>query len=150
LGNKNILTKFTGENQMRSIRTLKTACAIAALAFVLGAIPTWAQQGQEGGSMSHGGRMMASPEERTDKLTKALNLNDDQKSKVLSAYQDEQKQMESLRSDTSTPRDQKRSKMMQIHENTVSQIKGVLNADQAKKFDAMQQEMKEHYGHQRG
>jgi len=103
-----------------------------------------AQEGGEGqGGGRHGGQMMASPEERTERLTKALNLSDDQKGKVLSIYKDEQKQMEALRSDTSSSREDRRSKMMQIHENTVSQIKGVLNPDQAKKFDEMQQRMRE-------
>lgn len=88
--------------------------------------------------------MMPTPEQRTDHLASALNLSDDQRAKALSIYQDEDKQMSALRSDSSTSRDDRRAKMQQIHENTVSQIKGFLNADQAKKFDEMQQNMGRH------
>ena len=38
------------------------------------------------------------------------------------------------------------SKMREIHQNTNSQIKGILNPDQAKKFEEMQQQMGEHRG----
>jgi len=84
---------------------------------------------------------MMNPEDRTERLTKALNLSDDQKSKVLSILQDEQKQMEAVRSDTNLSRDDRWAKMREIRQNTTTQIKGTLNADQAKKFSDMQQEM---------
>jgi hypothetical protein len=107
-------------------------------------IPSLAQEGgpSKGGGHRHG-RMM-SPEERTEHLTKALSLSDDQKGKVLSILQDEQKQMEGVRSDSSLSRDDRWSKMREIHQNTTTQIKGALNPDQAKKFDEMQQRMEEH------
>ena len=117
-------------------------CA-AVLTVMFAAVFGWAQENQAPPPPEHHGRHMMSPEDRTEHLSKALNLTDDQKSKVLSIYQDEQKQMEALRSDNSTSREDRWSKMKQIHENTVSQIKGTLNEDQAKKFDEMQQRMQE-------
>jgi hypothetical protein len=124
-------------------RIVKFACAATIIAFMTTGMG-WAQDGQPAQNGDHHGhRHMMSPEDRTDHLTKALNLSDDQKGKVLSVYQDEQKQMEALRSDSSMSRDDRWAKMKQIHENTVSQIKGTLNPDQAKKFDDMQQRMEE-------
>ncbi|HZQ21185.1 MAG TPA: hypothetical protein VFA90_21115 [Terriglobales bacterium] len=128
---------------MSTNRMLKIVCA-SVLTFMFAAVVSWAQENQAPPPPEHHGRgRMMSPEDRTEHLSKALNLTDDQKSKVLSIYQDEQKQMEALRSDNSTSREDHWSKMKQIHENTVSQIKGTLNEDQAKKFDEMQQRMQE-------
>lgn len=134
---------------MKIERLIGTACAVAVIGLMFAALPTVAQEGgsSEGGG-HHRGRMM-SPEDRTEHLTKTLNLSDDQKSKVLSILQDEQKQMEAVRSDSSLSRDDRWSKMRDIHQNTTNQIKGTLNPDQAKKFDEMQQQMEQRRG-QRG
>lgn len=124
-------------------RLIKTACAVVVVGLMFAAMPTLAQEGGPGeGGGHHHGRMM-SPEERTEHLTKALNLSDDQKGKVLSILQDEQKQMEGVRSDSSLSQDERWSKMREIHQNATTQIKGNLNPDQAKKFDEMQQRMAE-------
>jgi len=133
-----------------SIEFRELICAAAIVACMFLGVSALAQEGGGQGGGERHGRGMPSPEERTDRLKNALNLSDDQKDKVLSIYQDEQKQMEALRSDTSSSREDRRSKMRQIHENTVSQIKGVLNPDQAKKFDEMEQKMMEERRAQRG
>jgi periplasmic protein CpxP/Spy len=122
----------------------RVASAVVAIAFLFAAMPSLAQEGGPGeGGGRHHGRMM-SPEERTEHLTKALGLNDDQKGKVLSIFQDEQKQMEAVHSDSSLSREDRGAKMRDIHQNTTAQIKGILDPDQAKKFDEMQQRMEEH------
>ena len=124
-------------------RLIKMAWAVVVIGLIFAAIPALAQEGGSGQGGGHRGRMM-SPEERTEHLTQALNLSDDQKSKVLSIFQDEQKQMEAVRSDSNLSREDRWSKMREIHQNTTTQIKGTLNPDQAKKFDEMQQQMEEH------
>jgi protein CpxP len=126
-------------------RWTKTACAVVVVGLLFAAVSALAQEGGPGeGGGHHHGRMM-SPEERTEHLTKALNLSDDQKGKVLSSLQDEQKQMQAVRSDSSLSRDDRWSKMREIHQNTIAQIKGTFNPDQAKKFDEMQQRMDERH-----
>jgi periplasmic protein CpxP/Spy len=136
------------------IRRWMTGAAVAAVAlFVLAFSPAWAQespggqppeaQGGQAGEHHHA-HAMPSPEQRADYLAKQLNLSDDQKGKALAAFQDEQKQMESVHSDSSLSREDRRTKMQQIHENTVSQVKGMLNPDQAKKYEAMQERMHQH------
>jgi Spy/CpxP family protein refolding chaperone len=130
---------------MKIERLIRMACAVVVIGLMYAAMPALAQEGGpgQGGGHRHG-RMMMSPEERTEHLTQALNLSDDQKGKVLSIFQDEQKQMEALRSDSSLSRDDRWSKMREIHQNTTTQIKDTLNPDQAKKFDEMQQQMEAH------
>ena len=46
--------------------------------------------------------------------------------------------MEGLHSDTSMSQDDRRAKMMDIRKATNDQVRGVLDANQQKKFDAMQ------------
>jgi periplasmic protein CpxP/Spy len=124
-------------------RWMKAVWAVVGIGLLFAAVSAPAQEGGRGeGGDHHRGHMM-SPEDRTDRLTKALNLSDDQKSKVLSILQDEQKQMEAVRSDSSLSRDDRWSKMREIRENTTAQIKGTLNSDQAKKFSEMQQQMEQ-------
>jgi periplasmic protein CpxP/Spy len=122
---------------------IRLLSASTLLLCVFAAMQLWGQDDQAPPPEHRGHRHMMSPEKRADHLTKALTLTHDQKSKALSIYQDEQKQMVALRSDSSMSRDDRWAKMKQIHENTVSQIKGILNPDQAKQFDDMQQRMQE-------
>ncbi|HTZ96734.1 MAG TPA: hypothetical protein VMB18_10075 [Terriglobales bacterium] len=130
---------------MKGIRLLQKVSVVAALLLVFGVISSPAQDnGSAPPAGQRAGHMMPTAEQRADHLASALNLSDDQRAKALSIYQDQDKQMSALRSDSSTSRDDRRAKMQQIHESTVSQIKGILNADQAKKFDEMQQNMGRH------
>jgi hypothetical protein len=48
--------------------------------------------------------------------------------------------MEKLRSDSSTPQEDRRSKMMEIRKTSADQVRGILDADQQKKFDTLQSE----------
>jgi periplasmic protein CpxP/Spy len=93
--------------------------------------------GQSGEQPEHGRRHF-DPEKRTEMLTKQLKLTSDQQPKVLDILKSEQSQMESLRSDTSTSQDDRRSKMMDIHKASDDQIRALLTPDQQKKWDAMQ------------
>lgn len=133
---------------MNRNRSLKLACIVMAMAFTFAVTPIWSQENMAPppGGMGRG-HMMPNAQERTDHLAKELNLSEDQKAKVLSIYQDEDKQMSALHSNAST-REDRWSKVQQIHQNTASQIKGVLNAEQAKQFEAMEKKMEE--GHHRG
>jgi len=105
------------------------------------------QAPQASAPMEHG-RGHWDPQERTDMLTKRLNLTSDQQTKVLDILKSEQSQMESLRSDTSLSRDERHSKMMEIHKTSDEQIRALLDPDQQKKWDEMQsrrqQRMQEH------
>lgn len=132
---------------MKRIRVTKAISIVVSLLFLFAVIPVLAQDNSSGEGMGggHHGRGMPSAQDRTDHLSQALNLNDDQKAKVLTIYQDEDKQMSSLRSNSDMSRDDRRAQMQQIHEKTGTQIKALLNPDQAQKFDAMQQKMGHHH-----
>jgi len=90
----------------------------------------------------HGkGMKKMDPAAHADMLAKKLGLSDDQKAKVQSIFEDQQKQMESMKSDTSMSKADRHSKMKEMHENTMTQVRAVLNPDQQKKFDEMKAKM---------
>jgi hypothetical protein len=94
-----------------------------------------AQSAPDSGGHHHG---PPDPAQRTAELTKKLNLNSDQQAKVQEALQSERSQMDSLRQDASLSQQDRRAKMMDIHQATDSQIRGVLDSNQQKKWDQMQ------------
>ncbi len=91
-----------------------------------------------------------SPEEmmnrRMNMLSKRLNLTDDQKGKIKPLLENELKQAQELRQDTSLSRPQKRAKFLELRKSTNSQIRALLNTDQQKKFDEWQEQMQQGRG----
>ena len=104
------------------------------------------QQSAPAGGPEHGHHHF-DPAKRTEMLTKQLKLNADQQAKVLDILKSEQSQMEGLRSDTSTSQDDRRSKMMEIHKTTNDQIRALLDSNQQKKWDTMQNQHGQWQGH---
>jgi Spy/CpxP family protein refolding chaperone len=102
---------------------------------------------QMGGMGQGGGRrgQMPSVDDRVQQLTKQLDLNSDQQKQVRGILQDQMDQMSKLRNDNSTPREEKRSKMMQIHQSAMDKVRAVLTDDQKKKFDTLQQQQRERF-----
>ncbi len=107
------------------------------------------QQSAPAGAPEHGHHHF-DPAKRTEMLTKQLKLNSDQQAKVLDILKSQQSQMESLRSDTSTSQDDRRSKMTEIHKTSNDQIRALLDSNQQKKWDAMQSRHEQWQGHHQG
>ena len=82
-------------------------------------------------------------ERQVDFLTKKLSLTPDQVTQVKAIDADTMKQMDALRNDTSLSRDDRRSKMMDIHKASTDKIRAILTDDQKTKYDALQAEMQE-------
>jgi len=109
------------------------------------------QAGPGGEHMSGQAHHMGGPDAELNRLTKQLNLSDDQKNQIKPILEDRQQRMQSLRSDTSLSAEDRRSKMRSAMEDSNSKIRDVLNDDQKKKFDEMQQRRHEHMqGHTQG
>lgn len=99
------------------------------------------------GSQSHR-HQMPSVDDQVNRLSQALNLSDSQKTQARTILRNQQDQMRSLMQDTSLSREERRSKMIAIHQSTSAQIRDLLNEDQKQKYDAMekerQQQMQQH------
>ena len=78
------------------------------------------------------------PDQRTQELTKKLQLSSDQQAKVKDALVSEHSQMESLHQDSSLSQDDRHAKMMDIRKSTDTQIRGVLDSNQQKKWDEIE------------
>jgi periplasmic protein CpxP/Spy len=118
------------------------------LAICMNSILALAQYGGQGHR-----HQMPSVDDQVNRLSENLNLSDSQKTQARTILQDQRDKMSALRQDTSLSREDRHSKMMEIHQTTAGQIRGLLNEDQQKKYDAMeqerQQEMQSH-GHGSG
>ncbi len=90
-----------------------------------------------------GHRQQMSPDQQLERLSKALNLTDDQKQQIRPILQDRQEKMQSVRSDTSLSREDRMNKMRSTFEETNSKIRAILNDEQKPKFDQMQQRRRE-------
>ena len=142
----NLNTESTGQRSRRIARAwLATAAGLllsagTVLAQDAQTPPADQNSGMKGGwHHQHG---MPSADDQLKHLTKKLNLSDDQQAKLKPILEDQHNQMEQLRADNSTSREDRWKKMHEIHENSDNQIKSVLNEDQQKKFDQMREEQR--------
>jgi hypothetical protein len=117
------------------------------LAQEAGSAPEQSAPQTESGGMGghHGGRGMDA-DQRLAHMTKRYKLTADQQSQIKPILQDEQQQMESMHSDTSTSRQDKMEKMKSMHETDNQKIEAVLNDEQKQKYEADQQKMQARRG----
>lgn len=90
--------------------------------------------GNSSGERHHG----FDPAQRTRELTRKLKLTLDQRAKVQDILQSEHAQMESLRADASISQRDRHAKMMAMRTESDTQIRGLLDATQQKKWDEME------------
>jgi len=113
------------------------ASGLLVLGVALCGVRANAQAGPSGEHMGRGHQ--TSPDEELQSLDKTLKLTDDQKSQIKPILEDRQQKMQSLRSDTSLSGPDRWGKMRSIREESNGKIRNLLNDDQKKKFDEMQQ-----------
>jgi len=95
------------------------------------------------------GRHEADPNKEVQRMAKKLNLTADQKNQILPILANRQQQMESIRNDSSLSQQDRREKFRAVREDSDTKIRAVLNDDQKKTYDQMQQQMRErHQGHE--
>ena len=123
--------------------------AVLALGFALYGSRANAQSEQPQGER-RGGRPQMSPQDQLERLSKALDLTDDQKKQLTPILEDAQKQRQSLFSDQSMSREDRMAKMRSLREEGDKKIRAVLNDDQKKKFDDLQKEMRDRMQNRRG
>ncbi len=138
-------------------RNGRRVAAAAVLSLAMGGMMAVAQdasaapalQQQDGQVPPAGGGMhgRGGPERQVEMLTKRLDLTPDQVTQVKAIDLDAMTQAKALHSDTSLSQDDRRSKMMGIHQAAETKIRAVLNDEQKTKFDAMMAHHREHMRH---
>lgn len=122
------------------MKRTRTVLFTLAFLFGLGAFALQSQPAQDNkDDHSHMGRM--SIDEHVKMISEKLNLTDDQQAKAKALFTEQQEQMHSIMGDASLSEDDKRAKVRSLHEATNAKFRDVLNDDQKKKFDEMQQQM---------
>lgn len=125
-------------------RILSLACSLGlACCFALSAQTADSQSTPADGSARHGGRFAADPARQIQMLSKRLNLSSDQTAQLQPILADRAEKMKALFANSSLSREDRRSQMMTIMQDTDAKIKGVLTADQKQKYDAMQEKRRE-------
>ncbi|MGH9431200.1 MAG: Spy/CpxP family protein refolding chaperone [Terriglobia bacterium] len=131
--------KMTPTRKTLSHLAIALTLALSALCFANPGAAFQAPAGQEAGPANGHRRGMQGPERQLARLTRQLNLTQDQRDKIKPVLQDQHKQMMALRQDTSLSREQRRAKFMELRKSTRQQIQANLTPDQVTKFQQMEQ-----------
>ena len=146
--------------------------APVAVALLLGVAAVWAQapegQGPQGAGPAGQGPEGRGPYGRHDRMSRALDLNEAQQEKVREIREEQRPQREALHEKMSANREalhqllesgtadanavgelvlegrKLREESKALFETEQKKVRAILNPDQQKKFDAMQERMKEH------
>ena len=85
----------------------------------------------------------ATPETRLQKLSDELNLTADQKTKLKPILEDEAKQLEAVRNDTSLSKPDKIAKFKHIHQTFEPKVDAILTPEQQEKMKQIRQQARE-------
>ena len=83
-----------------------------------------------------------SVQQRVERMSSELNLTPDQKTKVITLFEDEAKKRQELRADTSIPREQKREKGQALMAAQEKKLKEILTSEQFEKWQKMRQQFR--------
>ena len=100
--------------------------------------------GGPGGRRGGGPGRMSSVDDDVKQLSKELNLTDSQKTQVKAILQDQRDQMKKIMEDSSGSREDRFSKMREIHEKSSASVRDILTDEQKTKYDKLQEERRQH------
>lgn len=85
------------------------------------------------------------PQQRVERMARALNLSDDQKSRIVAILQDAKNQMQSQRGDKSLTREQKQERRRAMRAQIQDRINAVLTPQQRDKMAQMQERRRQRH-----
>jgi len=108
------------------------------VALLLAGFGAFAQDSSQPAATTAGPKHMGGDraEHKLKKLSKRLNLTDDQKEKIRPILQDQEKQLKSLESDTTLTAQQKHEKARDIRMSSKSQMADILTPEQKEKIQS--------------
>lgn len=126
---------------MKQIRNMLVLAACLSAFAAFGQNPPPQGPPPQGGSPTGPARTMPSVDDQAQMLQEKLALDDGQKAKIKTILEDQRAQMQVVMKDDSLSKEDRGAKMRSIRETATTKIREVLNDDQKKKFEVMQQEM---------
>jgi periplasmic protein CpxP/Spy len=131
------------------MKKLRSVMLLSTFLFALGAFAFQSGSGQDA-NQGHGqgqgqgqGRGMPSVDDHVKLLTEKLDLTADQQAKIKTILEDQRQQMDAIRKDDSLSREDKMSKARALREASQAKVREILNDDQKKKLDQLEQEMRD-------
>ena len=135
---------------MRRIRMLTLAvCALStAMILELSAVarPQAAQQPPPSQAGPHMPPGRESVEQRVERLSKELDLTQEQRDKIRPILEEQMKQMRTVREDSSLTQEQRREKAMAAMKETHQKVEAILNPEQREKLKQHMQQMRDQRG----
>jgi periplasmic protein CpxP/Spy len=127
----------------RNIHTTAFAILIAATAInaapqtTSGTAPQ--EQAAPSASAASNGRSVPDPNRQLKHLTRYLQLTADQRSQLLPILQQQDNQIQAVRSDTTLTQEDRHARLRTIRQDSRTQVQAVLNDTQKVQFDQLQQ-----------
>jgi Spy/CpxP family protein refolding chaperone len=90
------------------------------------------------------GRM--TPEDQLARMTKQLQLTDEQQARIKPILEEQHKQMMDLRQDTSMSREDRIAKFREVRQQSLEKIKPILTPEQQKKWQEIQEQWRTRRG----
>jgi|SRR6516162_1713114 Spy/CpxP family protein refolding chaperone len=84
-----------------------------------------------------------SVEQRVERLSKELDLTQEQREKIRPVLEEQMKQMRALREDSSLTQEQRREKAMAAMKETHEKVEAILNPEQREKLKQHMQQMRD-------
>lgn len=136
--------------ERRQRMKLKSIAVAVTLGSLLVVSSTGLAQTTNTNSNGRTGRRGPNVQQRVERLSTELNLNDDQKSKLSALFEKEAKQGRELRDDTSLSRDERREKMRAIRQAQTKELKTILTSEQFEKMQQQREQMRARRGNGSG
>ena len=118
-----------------SLRNFIAVLALGAAALPMASIaqeaPPAEKRGPGGPGGPGGGRGRMTPEQQVERLSEALALTAEQKTKIVAIYKDQAAALQAI------PQEERREKGMEMMKATREKVRAVLTPEQMKKFDDM-------------
>ena len=92
----------------------------------------------QGGGQRMRGPM--TPEDQLARMTKQLQLTDEQQAKIKPILEEQHKQMMDLRQDTSMSREDRFAKFREVRQKSLEKMKAILTPEQQEKWQKIQEE----------
>jgi Spy/CpxP family protein refolding chaperone len=81
-------------------------------------------------------------QQRVERMTTELQLNDDQKTKVTALLEKQAKERREIMGDSTLPREDRRDKMRALTEDENKQLKTILTSEQFEKWQKLREQMR--------